>query len=152
MEIGNWHSDFFNNDFFKTPNSTFVGNFTSLIGRLRHRIVLTCMLHVQNFHFSSYNQSDHCFPALSLLLLPSLLKPSTAVELMLILTSSFWFILVGGSWATRVILPFDSRWFLSRNFNEDNRACYHEVLKLTLIQPRSRIVDDWSSSDRYACY
>ena len=48
-----------------------------LIGRLRHRIVLTCMLHVQNYIFSSYNQSDHCFPVLSLTLPPSLLKPST---------------------------------------------------------------------------
>ena len=43
-------------------------------GRLRQRILLKCMSHVQHDYFSSFNQSDHCFLALSLPLPSSLLK------------------------------------------------------------------------------
>ena len=43
-------------------------------GRLRQRIVLKCLPHVQHDYFSSFNQSDHCFLASSLLLTSSLLK------------------------------------------------------------------------------
>jgi len=42
------------------------GNFTLSFGRLRHRIVLKCVPHVQHDYFSSFNQSDHCFLASSL--------------------------------------------------------------------------------------
>ena len=44
--------------------------------RLRQRIVLKCVLHVQHDYFSSFNQSDHCFLASSSPLTSSLLKPS----------------------------------------------------------------------------
>ena len=50
------------------------GNFTLSFGRLRQRIVLKCILHVQHDCFSSFNQSDHCFLASSLPLPWSLLK------------------------------------------------------------------------------
>ena len=49
------------------------GNFTSF-GRLRQRILLKCVLHVQHDYFSSCNQSDHCFLAFSSPLLTSLLN------------------------------------------------------------------------------
>ena len=42
------------------------GNFTWSFGRLRQRIVLKCVPHVQHDYFSLFNQSDHCFPASSL--------------------------------------------------------------------------------------
>ena len=47
-------------------------------GKLRQRIiVLKCVPHMQhNNYFSSFNQSDHCFLALLLLLLMSMLKLS----------------------------------------------------------------------------
>ena len=43
-----------------------LGNFTLSFGRLRQRIVLKCVPHVQHDYFSSFNQSDHCFLASSL--------------------------------------------------------------------------------------
>ena len=43
-------------------------------GRLRRRVVLKCVPHVQHDYFSSINQSDHCFVASSLMLPSSLLK------------------------------------------------------------------------------
>ena len=49
-------------------------NFTSSFGRLRQRIVFKCVPHVQHENFSSFNQSDHCFLALSLMLPSSFLK------------------------------------------------------------------------------
>ena len=63
---------------------TLYGNFTLSFGRLRQTIVLKCVPHVQHDYFSSSNQSDHCFLALSLSLPSSLLKrpfaKSTMVE------------------------------------------------------------------------
>ena len=54
------------------------GNFTLLFGRLRQRIVLKCVPHVQHDYFCSFNQLDHCFRASLLTLLSTLLKlPST---------------------------------------------------------------------------
>ena len=50
------------------------GNFTLSFGRLRQRIELKCVLHVQHGYFSSFNQSEHCFLASSLPLPSSLLK------------------------------------------------------------------------------
>ena len=44
-------------------------------GRLRQRIGLKCVPHVQHDYFSSFNQSEHCFLASSLPLPSSLLKP-----------------------------------------------------------------------------
>ena len=44
--------------------------FTLPFGRLRQRIVLKYVLHVQHDYFSSFKQSDYCFLA-SPLLLPS---------------------------------------------------------------------------------
>ena len=35
------------------------GNFTLSFDRLRERIVLKCVLHVQHEYFSSFSQSDH---------------------------------------------------------------------------------------------
>ena len=49
-------------------------------GRLRQRIVLKCVPHVQHDYFSSFNQSDHCFSALSLPLPSSFLKLCTVTE------------------------------------------------------------------------
>ena len=49
------------------------GNFTLSLGRLRQRIVLKCVPHVQHDYFSSFNQS-HCFLASSLSLPSSSLK------------------------------------------------------------------------------
>ena len=46
------------------------GNFTLIFGRLRQRIVLKCVRHVQHVNFFSFNQLDHCFLASSLLQLP----------------------------------------------------------------------------------
>ena len=43
-------------------------------GRLRQRILLKCVPHVQHDYFSSFNQSEHCFLASSL---PLQLKLST---------------------------------------------------------------------------
>ena len=43
------------------------------LGRLRQRMLLKCVPHVQHDNFSSFNQSDHCFLVLALLLLSSLL-------------------------------------------------------------------------------
>ena len=37
------------------------GNFTLSFGRLRQRIVLKCVPHVQHDYFSSFHQSDHFF-------------------------------------------------------------------------------------------
>ena len=45
-----------------------------LFGRLRQRIVLKCVPHIQGDYFSSFNQSNHCFLASSLPLPSSLLK------------------------------------------------------------------------------
>ena len=50
------------------------GNFTLSFGRLRQRIVLKCVPHVQHDYFSSFNQLDHCFLASSLSLPSTLLK------------------------------------------------------------------------------
>ena len=50
------------------------GNFTLAFGRLRQRIALKCVPHVQHGYFSSFNQSDHCFLASSLVQLP-ILRP-----------------------------------------------------------------------------
>ena len=41
------------------------GNFTLSFGRLRQRILLKCVPHVQHDYFSPLNQSDHCFLASS---------------------------------------------------------------------------------------
>ena len=49
------------------------GNFTLSFGRLRQRILLKCVPHVQHDDFSSFNQSD-CFLASSLPLSSSLRK------------------------------------------------------------------------------
>ena len=46
-------------------------------GRLRQRIVIKCVPRVQHDYFSSFNQSDHCFLALSLPLPSSLRKLPT---------------------------------------------------------------------------
>ena len=46
-------------------------NFTSSFGRLRQNIAPKSVPHVQHDYFSSFNQSNHCFVALSLTL-PSL--------------------------------------------------------------------------------
>ena len=60
-------------------------NFTLSFGRLRQRLVVKCVPHVQHDYFSSFNQWDHCFlvsplPS-SLQKLPSVLiwlrKPSS---------------------------------------------------------------------------
>ena len=49
------------------------GNFTLSFVRLRQRILLKCVPHVQHDYFSSFNQSDRCFLASSLpLFLPKL--------------------------------------------------------------------------------
>ena len=48
-------------------------------GRLRQRIVLKCVPHVQHDYFSSFNQSDHCFLASSLPLPSSLRKLPNSV-------------------------------------------------------------------------
>ena len=51
------------------------GNFTLSFGRLRQRIVLKFVPHVQHDYFSHLiNQSDYCFLVSSLLLLSSVLK------------------------------------------------------------------------------
>ena len=50
------------------------GNFTLSFGRLRQRIVIKCVPHVQHDYFSSFNQSDHCFLVSSLPLPSSLRK------------------------------------------------------------------------------
>ena len=42
------------------------GNFKLSFDRLRHRIALESVLHVQHDYSSSFNQSDHCFLASSL--------------------------------------------------------------------------------------
>ena len=42
------------------------GNLTLLFGRLRQRILLNCVPHVQHDDFALFNQSDHCFLASSL--------------------------------------------------------------------------------------
>ena len=47
---------------------------TLSFGRLRQRIVLKYVPHVQHDYFSSFNQSGHCFLASSLRLPSSLLK------------------------------------------------------------------------------
>ena len=47
------------------------GNFTLSFGRLRQRIALKCVPHVQHDYFYSFNQSDHCFLASSLIKLPN---------------------------------------------------------------------------------
>ena len=46
------------------------GNFTLSFGRLRQRVVLKSVPHVQHDYFSSFDQSDHCLLS-SLLPLPS---------------------------------------------------------------------------------
>ena len=43
-----------------------IGNFTLSSGRLRQRIGLRCVPHVQHDYISSFNQSDRCFLASSL--------------------------------------------------------------------------------------
>ena len=42
------------------------GNFMLSFGRLRQKIVLRSVPHVQHDYFSSFNKSDHCFLASSL--------------------------------------------------------------------------------------
>ena len=43
---------------------TLIWNFHVVIfGKLRQRILLKCVTHVQHDYFSSFNQSDHCFIA-----------------------------------------------------------------------------------------
>ena len=49
-------------------------NFTLSFGRLRQRMLLKFVQHVQHDYFSSFNQSDHCFLTSSLPLLSSLFK------------------------------------------------------------------------------
>ena len=53
-------------------------NFTSLIGRLRQKVALKSVPHVQRDYFSSLNQSNHWFVTMSLpssfLKLPNILK------------------------------------------------------------------------------
>ena len=51
------------------------GHFTFSFGRLRQRVLLKCVPHVQHDYFSSFNQSDHCFLVLSFPLASSLLRP-----------------------------------------------------------------------------
>ena len=45
-------------------------------GKLRQRIVLKCVPHVQHDYFSSFNQSHHCFLASSLLKFPTSVGPT----------------------------------------------------------------------------
>ena len=52
-------------------------NFTSSFGRLRQNIAAKSVPHVQHDCFSSFNQSNHCFVALSLTLPTSNLKLPT---------------------------------------------------------------------------
>ena len=52
------------------------GNSSLSFGRLRQRIVLKCVPHVQHDYFSLFNKSDHCFLASSLPLPSSLPKLS----------------------------------------------------------------------------
>ena len=59
---------------------TKLGNFTLSFGRLRQRIVLKCVPHVQHDYFSSFNQSDNCFLASSLPLPSSLLELSVVIQ------------------------------------------------------------------------
>ena len=49
-------------------------NFTSSFGRLRQNIAPKSVPHVQHDYFSSFNQSNHSFVALSLPVLSSFLK------------------------------------------------------------------------------
>ena len=54
---------------------TLIWNFhVAIFGKLRQRILLKCVPHVQHDYFSSFNQSDHCFIVPSLSLPLSLLK------------------------------------------------------------------------------
>ena len=50
------------------------GNLMLSLGRLCQRILLKCV-HVQQDYFSSFNQSDHCFLAFSLLKRPKISNP-----------------------------------------------------------------------------
>ena len=50
------------------------GNFSLLFEGIRQRMLLKCVSHVQHDYISSFIQSDHCFLALSLPLLSSLIK------------------------------------------------------------------------------
>ena len=65
-----------NKEYYGIFESGLFGNFTLSFGRLRHRIPLKCVPHVQHDYFSSFNQSDHCFLPLSMPLSSSLLKLS----------------------------------------------------------------------------
>ena len=60
------------------------GNFSLTFDRLRQRIVLKCVPHVQHDYFFSFNQSDHCFLASSLLLPSSVLKLLSETDLILL--------------------------------------------------------------------
>ena len=60
-------------------------NFTLSFGRLRQRIELKCVPHVQHDYFSSFNKSDHRFLESSLLMASSMLK----VPLFLLLINAF---------------------------------------------------------------
>ena len=65
--------------------------FTSLFGRLRQKIAAKSVLHVQHDYFSSFNQSNHWFVALSLTLPSSDLKlPFYCCELALSSEPQIW--------------------------------------------------------------
>ena len=67
-------------------------NFTSSFGRLRHNIAPKSVLHVQHDYFSSFNQSNYWFVALSLTLPSSNLKlPSNS-------KSAGWYDNTNSSW------------------------------------------------------
>ena len=54
----------FNHNKFKVLKNLKFENFTLSFGRLRQRIVVKCVPHVQHDYLSSFNQSDHCSLAL----------------------------------------------------------------------------------------
>ena len=58
-------------------------------GRLRQRIVLRCVPHVQHDYFSSFNQSDDGFLASSLPLLSSLLELPIIIATTLVIKKTF---------------------------------------------------------------
>ena len=81
------------------------GNFTLSFGRLRQRIVLKCVPHVQHAqhdYFSSFNQSDHCFLAWSLPLPSSLFKLPITVTVTVI--SGFGTHIYETSWSFSKVL------------------------------------------------
>ena len=82
----------------RCPENFKFENFTLSFGRLRQRILLKYVPHVQHDYFSSFNQSDHCFLASSLPLPSSLLK-------LAINTQRRWSILNVGEWVRMIMLP-----------------------------------------------